>query len=103
MTHTAYRFIDPTDDHRPTLPAHPREGAFNEVLDTLLWTVDPDALPYTEPLTEAHWQRGICSDPTCSKAISGWCVHCRAKLCIDHLQDHRNVHAREHIAALRVE
>lgn len=86
------RWIDPTDDHRPAA------GLFDEALDAL------DALdltPYTLPLTEEHWQRGICSDPTCSKAISGWCIGCGSKLCIDHLQDHRNAHAREQIAALR--
>lgn len=41
--------------------------------------------------------RGICSADNCQWPIAAWCVcdTCRAKLCLDHLQEHRNRHARE--------
>ena len=41
--------------------------------------------------------RGICSADNCQWPIAAWCVEdtCRAKLCLDHLQEHRNRHARE--------
>ena len=41
--------------------------------------------------------RGICSADNCQWPIAAWCVEdtCRAKLCLDHLQEHKNRHARE--------
>ena len=39
--------------------------------------------------------RGICSAPDCRWPIAAWCPVCRAKVCLDHLNVHRNTHARE--------
>ena len=41
--------------------------------------------------------RSICSAENCQWPIAAWCVEdtCRAKLCLDHLSEHRNRHARE--------
>lgn len=48
-------------------------------------------------LTEEHIQKGICSASDCHWPIGGWCVGCRAKLCHDHLAEHRNLHARAYV------
>lgn len=52
-------------------------------------------------LSEAQMRYGICSEPFCYWPIAGWCADegCRAKLCHDHLQEHKNVHARATVQA----
>jgi hypothetical protein len=47
-----------------------------------------------DQLTQEQMLRGICSEGACNWPIDGWCVTCRAKLCFDHLHEHRNLHAR---------
>lgn len=80
LTDHAQRFVDPTDDHRAAVARRPR----------LEW------------LDELEWRQrihGICSAPGCHWPIAAWCGGCRAKVCLDHLQEHRNLHAREHTRA----
>ena len=50
-------------------------------------------------LSERQMRDGICSEATCQWPIGGWCVECGAKLCQDHLAEHRNLHARERMKA----
>lgn len=61
--------------------ARPDKMMFDEVMDETL-------------LYEQQMQRGICSDAACRWPIDGWCTGCRAKLCQDHLHEHKNLHAR---------
>jgi hypothetical protein len=51
--------------------------------------------PALRELSERQMRYGICSESACQWPIAGWCVACRAKLCLDHLHEHRNLHARE--------
>lgn len=69
--------FDPTDDH--SAPGRTR-------ITRLEWL---------DELREQQMQRGICSAGACHWPIAGWCVGCRAKLCADHLHEHRNLHARD--------
>lgn len=80
------RYIDPTD------------RGLSQLLptDTL-----PRQIEWLDQLRERQMRHGICSAPQCQWPIATWCGDCRAKLCYDHLAEHRNTHARERIAALR--
>ena len=52
-------------------------------------------------LSERQMRYGICSEATCQWPIGGWCVECGAKLCHDHLHEHKNLHARERVTSAR--
>jgi ferredoxin len=70
--------FDPTDDH-PSVPYRRASAG--------------------QTLLEAQLRHGICSASACQWPIAGWCVSCGSKLCLDHLQEHRNQHARAYARA----